>query len=379
MSRPLFLGTPRYVIVWLAVSILLTASSCDSETGPEPEPTTFDRPAMLANWGNNVILPAYEQLLTSVNALKTAADQFADAPSEANLLAARNALKSARSAWQHAAPFQFGPAESLTLRSVLNTYPTNQSQVEDNITSGSYTLGSVAQIAAGGFPAIGYLLYGDDLTDQQVVDLYTQVNAAGRIKYLKDNAAFIQGNVDLVINRWRASNGNYLATFLSTDKAGADVGSSLGEVVNAMVLHFERFVRDGKVGIPAGIRSAGIARPLATEALHGGYSAELAVESMQSLKRLFNGESLQGTDGIGLAENLQSLEAGSLATDINQAFDESITLLNGLVDPLGNQIESDNDKVITTFQKMQELVVLLKVDMTSQLGVTITFQDNDGD
>jgi predicted lipoprotein len=46
---------------------------------------------------------------------------------------------------------------------------------------------------------------------------------------------------------------------------------------------------------------------------------------------------------------------------------------------LSQQIEENNEPVLTSFQELQDLVALLKADLTSVLGITITYQDNDGD
>jgi predicted lipoprotein len=145
-------------------------------------------------------------------------------------------------------------------------------------------------------------------------------------------------------------------------------------MVNAMILHYERFLRDGKIGIPAGVRSAGVPRPTATEAYHGGYSAELAVANLQEFKSLFT-----GGGGSGLDDYLDFMESQDLASDISTGMDQAITDAQALTDPLSENIENDNESVITVFTSLQEILVLLKVDMTSILGITINYQDNDGD
>jgi predicted lipoprotein len=141
-----------------------------------------------------------------------------------------------------------------------------------------------------------------------------------------------------------------------------------------MILHYERFLRDGKIGIPAGVRSAGVPRPTATEAFHGGYSAELMVANLQAFKDLFTGD-----NGLGLDDNLIFLESPTLANDIIAGLDQAISDSQALTDPLSGNIENDNDQVIEVFTSLQQVLVLIKVDMTSILGISITFQDNDGD
>ena len=362
-----------------ALTVLL--ASCDGGTGEEPPPQgEFDRSEMLEHLGNALILPAYEALQGAVNDLDAAAAAFADGPTASNLDEVQGQLKNARLAWQDANLFQFGPAESVALRASLNTYPVDQDQVEANIASGDYTLGTIGNRAAVGFPTLGYLVYGTGTTEEETLAAYTTAaDASKRLAYLQDNIGFIKAAVDGTVDAWAASGDDYIGTFLSQANAGTDVGSSLGMLINAFVLHYERFIRDGKIGIPAGVRSAGVPRPTLTEAYYGGYSAELALANLHAARRMFLGNSLAGAEGLGLDDHLQALDAEALATEIVTEFDEAIAALKALTDPLSEQIEGNNDPVLTAFTELQDVIVLLKADVTSVLGVTITYQDNDGD
>ena len=155
---------------------------------------------------------------------------------------------------------------------------------------------------------------------------------------------------------------------------GTGVGSSLGLMVNAMILHYERFMRDGKIGIPAGVRSAGVPRPTATEAFYGGYSAELAEINIEAFKNLY-----VGGNGSGFDDYLIFIQANTLDNDINTELDEAISDASKLTDPLSQNIEDDNDRVIPGFYQLAGCISAAQVDMTSLLGITITNQDNDGD
>ncbi|WP_412060527.1 imelysin family protein [Rubrivirga sp. IMCC45206] len=357
----------------LVAGLVVVLAACDSGGPGDPPPTPgteFERSAMLTQWADAAIVPAYDALLAASLALQAEADAFAAAPTEASLVEVRAALRAARLAWQDASLFGFGPAEDVALRAALNTYPTDTGKVEANVASGGYTLGTLGNQAAAGFPAMAYLLY--DGTEAEVVAAFADAN---RGAYLRDNAAFVADAVGTVAHGWDG----YRGTFLGPANAGTDVGSALGMVVNGMVLHYERFLRDGSIGIPAGVRSAGVPRPTSVEAVHGGYSAELAVANLRALKRLFLGDALSGAAGTGLDDNLRAVDAGGLADEIVAEFDQAIAALEALRDPLDDQIRTDNAPVLAAFQEMQDVVVLLKADMASVLGVSITFQDNDGD
>jgi len=358
---------------------LIFLESC-TDSGTEADTEFVDRQEQLANVGNNIIIPSYRALQEASASLDVAATAFADDPNESNLTALQNQLKPVRLAWQDANLFQFGPAESLVLRSALNTFPANTDQINSNIESGDYTLGTAENQASTGFPAVGFLLHGVGDTNQEILSAYTDnSNAANRMQYLQDNVDFILNNANAILNAWTSDDGNFIATFLSEQNSGTDVGSSLGMLVNAYILHYERFLRDVKIGIPSGVRSAGVPRASATEAFYAGYSNELAIANLQAVERVFLGTGLNGTGGTGLEENLIALDATSFSDEITAQQNEALTALQGLDDPLSSQIENNNEPVTAAFQEMQDVLVLIKADMASALGVSITFQDNDGD
>ncbi len=364
------------ILVAIALFLGVFFYACDSGGDDDgPAPAEFDRAAMLTNYADNLILTGYRDLQTEVDEYKAAVDAFGSEVTVANLEALQASFKSVRLAWQSVNFFQFGPAETSALRTILNTYPTDKDKIESNIDNGGYTLGSVDNLAAGGFPAVAYLIYGQGQTNQEIVESFTtQPKATERLTYLTDNTEFIKTAVDEVTDSWETTGGDYRAEFLDPSNGGTGTGSSISLLVNALIQHYERFLRDGKIGIPAGVRSAGVPRPTATEAYHGGYSSELVVANLQAFKSL-----LSGGSGSGLDDNLRFLEEDDLVTDIFGGIDQSIAEAQQLSDPLSSDIENDPQPAIDVFTTMQNPLVLIKVDMTSALGITITFQDNDGD
>lgn len=354
--------------------LLLFATACSSSTNSD-KTANFDRTAMLENYGNNIIIPAFEGMQTATDKLQSTAQNFETERTSEQLKALQEALKNARLAWQDVSPFQFGPAESVLLRASLNTYPVDTDKISGNVSSGEYTLETIGNRDAAGLPALGYLLHGVGETSEEILAMYTtDADAQNRLNYLLDNITFIKEKVDTATEDWQASGGDYVGMFLSEDKAGTDVGSSLGMIINSYVLHYERFLRDGKLGIPSGIRSNGYIRPTTTEAYYGGYSVELAIANLEQVQRIFTGANARGLD-----DNLEALNAKDLADEIQTQLNEAQSALEGLNDPLSQQIEENNDPVLSTFEEMQQVVTLIKADMTSILGITITYQDNDGD
>ena len=362
---------------------LVEPTTNPSVTTPTPTPTidlTEVRGEIANNLTNNLIIPAYEQLAIQTTDLADKIEIFSTTPSEASLIEAQTALKNSWLAWQSAAIYMFGPAESVALRKSLNTYPTDTDQIEVNIQSNDYILGSLANQAAVGFPALDYMLNGLAEDNAAIVEQYMAMERSSNRKlYLKDLAEDVQTRVNSSLNGWLASGENYAATFTEDAALGIDVGSSLSIIVNSIDLHFQRFTRDGKVAIPAGVRSAGVPRPKAIEALYGGYSTELLNASLVAYKNLYMGIGVEDKDEESLYDYLVAIDAKDLADDIKTQFETTQTIANQLSDPLGNQIDRDLDAMTNLFIEMQKLVVFFKSDMASLMGISITNQDNDGD
>ncbi len=355
--------------------------------GGDDEPIVtddFDQKGFLLNIGTNLIVPAYAELKAQSDLLYADIQAFVANPNTITLEAARVALLEARLAFQDCTPYQFGPAEELGLASDLNIFPTDKNRIEANIINGNYDLQLLANNATKGFPAIGYLLYGEEKSVEEISNEYLDNEA--RAAYLLDVAELVSTSATAVFNAWDPAMGNYLQEFTSDGALGADAGSSLGKLVNALNLSLERNTRDAKIGIPAGIRSLGIIIPEATEAYYGGYSKQLAIANVLAFKRLFLGDTSNGQSGTGFDDYLQarsgvssSVNEISLDASILAEFDATIALLEAIGDPLSASIAVDAAPAQQVFAQLQKLSVLLKTDMASILGVVISYQDNDGD
>ena len=100
---------------------------------------------------------------------------------------------------------------------------------------------------------------------------------------------------------------------------------------------------------------------------------------MKAIERMYNGNNLNNSPGIGLDDHLVGIGAADLDNAIQQQISNSISALQGLSDPLSENIINNQTQVEAAYAELQKLIVLFKVDMPSRLGVLITYQDNDGD
>ncbi len=363
----------RQLIV-MAICVLISCGKDDPMGGPS-EPgldLAAERQAMAVHVSDHFIKPAYENLALEMQALANATNAFTTERSEHTLEGLRAALKSTWLSWQEAAIYQFGPTENNALRAALNLYPSDEEKIEGNIAAGTYTFGSIANKGAEGLPALDYLVNAG--AAEMIMADFEQ---SARVDYLLALVEEMVDAVQAVQQQW--SDGTFLPDFTSDQSRGTDVGSAVGQLTNAIDLHFQRFLRDGKVAIPSGVRSAGVPRPKAVESLHGGYGRDLLVRGIEAYQDLFEGRGIDDKSGPSYYRYLESLDQAGIVTDLRARFGEALARSKGLHSDFAVQIEMGNQALVDVFLNLQEIVTLIKSDMASVMGITITNQDNDGD
>ncbi|GAB3564251.1 imelysin family protein [Spirosoma luteolum] len=373
----------------LVTTLLVWACSTGStnEITPSPQPgdqASTDRKAMLTNLADNIILPAYANFKTSFGTMLAKSDAFAASPNQTTLTEFRQAWARAYTDWQKVELFDVGPAEQYTLRNFFNIYPANTTGIEEYIAAGAGALDVPAAYPRQGFPAIDYLINGLGTTDQAILARYTTAaDAAKRLAYLKR----VTGQMNLVFGQvytdW--TTGGYRDKFIGC--TSLDAGCSTSKLVNGYVMHYERFIRSGKIGIPSGAMTNGVIAPDKIEALYAkDLSLTLARTAHQAYIDFFNGKGVTtGTEGPSLKTYLTGLGAKdsktgtALADLINAQFTASSQQLNSLKGPLATELATNNAAVVQVYTEMQKAVRMLKVDMTTAMSITITYTDNDGD
>lgn len=366
----------------LAVTMFFGCGKNDTKSD-ETDKNTVDRAALLANLADQIIVPSYTNFKVSFDKMLADVNTFAAQPNDANLKLLRESWEAAYISWQTVELFDFGPGQTYALRSYFNIYPTSETAIQANISSGNANLDLPANYAAQGFPALDYLLNGVGTTDAAIVAYYTaSTEGAKRINYLKKVSTQMNTVFANVYNAWK---GDFATTFKS--KTAIDAGSSTSTMINGFVLNYERYIRSGKIGIPSGAMTAGTTHPESVEAYYKkDLSLTLAKTAQQASFDFYNGKAANANkNGYSIKDYLTSLgnkDASSgklLSTLISEQFDVCSTKLTSLNNNLYNQVLNSNQGMVDTYNEMQKLVRLLKVDMTSAMSITITYTDNDGD
>jgi len=313
--------------------------------------------------------------------LKSNVVSFNASPSISTLQNVREEWKNACINWQTVSFIDFGPALDISLKSQTNIFPTDTILINANISSGTYDLQVPSNFDAKGFQAIDYLLFGTGNNDQEIVDYFISTTEAKN--YLTTVTNELKTNATTVLSNWTST---YKDIF-KNNNADNSQGSAVSNLVNALSAHYETYVRKGKVGLPAGVFNGFSQQPMPghVEGLYSGYSIDFSIAVMQAINKYIKGNHFSTNNaGQGLDDYINFVAAkdangNALETTIDSQITTITTALSSHSNPLSDEVTNNSTQVLATYQEMQKLVPLIKVDLTSALGVLVTYQDNDGD
>lgn len=365
MSISNFIGFCSKVLLATLAGVLFVSCEDDSTLNTKVD---FDRKAMLTHWADNIVLPAFEEFNSQVQKLSANTDAFVANDGTVTLATLQQQFKTAYLAFQRIKSFETGPSEDVSFRASLNTYPTDTAKIANNIGNKNYNLVAASQLNARGFPAMDYLLFGNN----------TNIESSDDSKaYLKALVQDIQLLTTTVNQNWKAHRNEFI------NASGTDIGSSLGQMVNAINKDYE-LIKNAKIGFPAGKKTLGKPYPHTCEGYYGGYSIQLAQANIEAIFNFFRGTSFNGAQqGPSLADYLIALKAKHNGEDLDVAitnqFQAALGALAAVPEPFSQSVVNETEKVDEAYLQIQRNVVLLKTDMPSAMGVLITYQDNDGD
>ena len=327
--------------------------------------------AVLDNYGPK-ITGQYGDLKSETTLLLARANDFLSSEAIEDFLLVQEQLKTCRKQWFNVSMFDFGPAFNLDLRLSINTFPIDTAAVA-NLVNESAIINPAND--EKGFLAIEWMLHRDNAFELLTDGINDEQEAAALIWYCND----INSLVNAVHDAWQ--NG-YESNFINN--TGASAGSGMSLLVNNYIQDYERLKRQ-RVALPLGLLTLGIPLNSHVESPYAGYSVELMNSQMASSILYFQGWDQSVENSYGLDDAIKSVNAtwGEESTPLElvilQRYSDAQVALNSLSDPFQIQIEEDPETVETVYNALQSVVPLIKADMPSALGISITFADNDGD
>jgi predicted lipoprotein len=360
----------------LSVVLVLFYISCSKKSNPTDEPTAngFDKTAMLTNYADNLIIPAYEQTQQKLALLQTAVTAFLATPNATTQAALKIVFKDTYLQVERISVLEFGPSRNNSFIGFINTLPANTMKkvgektdlaiMEDNIASGSWNLAQNSAIHQQGLPALDYLFFANDALAK-----FTNANSANRKKYVQDILDRNKSLLDQTLNTWKST---YRSQFIANTKSNS--GSPISFMLNQFAYEMD-MLKGPRIGWPFGTQSGGVQFPELCEAYYSGFSLDLAIENMNGLKNIFTG----GSSGKGISDLLVALGNKPLRDEILSQFSVVDAKLKAIPAPLSSALANNKPAIEDTNKEIQLLLRLIKTDAVSKLGVQISYVDNDGD
>jgi hypothetical protein len=339
---------------------------------------------MFTNYADNLILPAYNDYGTSLSSLQTALDNFKTTSDLTTLTALQSAFLNVYDKWQTCEIYEkTAPADAVMALENINFYPTRVDSVNAYIARNENTVAVIKSKYKNdkGLPAIEYLLFNRNNDNQQILNRYTtDVNAASYKAYLSSLVANLIEINTTILNDWNTS---YRASFI--ENVGTDAAGAFSVLANSVAQRADDLKRH-QVGIPAGysgnVATANI-YPYAVQGYYTKKSITYMLATLDNMKNVMYGKS-NLSDGTGLYDYLKTLNitstfGGNLADDIIAQIDVCKVKVNECGPEYEQTLIDNRTKADALFLETKKLLVLMKVDLPSAFGVSITYTDSDGD
>jgi predicted lipoprotein len=287
-------------------------------------------------------------------------------PSIAALDAARASFRRALLAWRRAACFGAGPLVETSALVRAAFWPVRTVALEQ-VLSGSGALDDrfVAELGVDlkGLYALEYLLFPPG--SAQVAGGLAAAGATRRRRL----ATLLARSVATHAVRVKHALGDgeaYAERFASGGQA------SLSQVVERLVMSVEH-VASQRFALVLELEKNGMLKPGLVEGAPSGTSQALACTELVAAERLYRGRA-----GRGL-EALAGVTAPAVRARVDERFARALAAARAVGAPLEVAARTSRAALAAAATAAKELELALKVDLTSALGVTITFSATDGD
>jgi hypothetical protein len=361
----------------LLICLSILATSCGSKKNNPTD--SFDRQAMLTHYADEMIRPAYSALAFSLSSLETSVNTFNNTPEEGWLAQVQTVWKESYREWMRAVAYNFGPAGEEGLRKGLveeiGTFPASETKINEAISAGAWNLNDFNRDARG-FLAVEYLIFGKNQSQAEIAALFAA--DANRRNYLLALVQDIRQRITIVNDGW--NNQNYRNEFVEND--GTDSGSSTSALYNEFVRSYEA-IKNFKLGLPMGKRPGQTqAEPQLVEAYYSGQTLPMMKAHLETIEDIWRGRTRSGFDGPGFRDYLETVQGGPELITSTEA--QLILLKNALnavpENPaVSEQISGNNAPLEALYVELSKMTRYFKSDMSSLLGIAITYSSGDGD
>ncbi len=333
-----------------------------------------DFAAFNAAFGAKIVLPAFDHLIEATTAFAKATDAFAAKTDPVSLDAVKKGFNDVADAWASSQQFRIGALAQEQRAERFAYWPERRNVVEkqinallavqgqDGLAADQFANGSVA---VQGLPVLERILYGDD-KGQHLLGGDKAERRRAIVVAIANNLKVIASDAQKI----------WMENLKDTTKAANIFAANPGEGVAQSytnLLTITQIVAEQKLGAPLGGADVANAKPKAAEQWRSGRSLRNIQLNLETAKTSVLAPG-------GFADLLPAEQAG-LKNDVAKAFDDAIAAIRPIGDDLSSAVTNHNNRKTVTalLVKVNHLRDLLRQQMPSALGVTLGFNELDGD
>lgn len=359
---------------------------------------SFDRVTLIKNVLNNVVLPRHDQFEAEALVLKETIRAFIARPTTETLVATQDAWRRASDTW--AGCQFFSSQEAILIQNQISKWPTNTEFIEKFIAEEDILDAAfVASIGSSskGLPAIEYLLF--DPVDGNETILTTMADGlagAQRSAYLVGLGDNLYDNAIAARAYWSVEpNSDGTSGPIGKLMVEAESSGNVRPVMQILMNGVSEQLEDLLNLNLRGIVSAELGMPIVVEAPYSNYSLSHITESIQTFQLIYAGGPTEAD--LGLDDYIKFLELDyteelmsshiqtptpdhkgkPLADVVYLRIDELLAELEKVEEPLAESIVNAPQSVQDAYDAVLRLLILVRVDMVNNFGVTLTFNDGD--
>jgi predicted lipoprotein len=316
----------------------------------------------------NVVASNTREVLRASERLLESTSKLAASPALETLLATRRAWRPALLAWKGAQCFRQGPMveTSALLRAAF--WPARPPAIDGVLASERAVddaLVAELGVDAKGLYALEYLLFPLDLDDSHAAARFAGGSGLRRAELAHALARSIHRYAELASRRLGTGD-DYAGRFA---KAGNESLSTLlaeliATVENVCVQRLDYVLK---------LAESRLLKPREVEGWPSALSHEIALTQVVGSERLYAGG---GSGGLSL---LTRVVAPAVDERVRAGYREALAAVRALGSPLERVVHSNRPLLERAAQATKQLEITMKVELTSALGVTLTFASADGD
>ncbi|MEM7034966.1 MAG: imelysin family protein [Chloroflexota bacterium] len=350
-----------------------TTPTAEPDVEPVEEPTIFvDRQTMLTQIVEQSILPLHEALVIETILLEETAHQFQSDTTVENLDKLQTQWQSTALAW--AKVEHLGFRFTMIIHNQIKKWPVKLKFIEKFIADETIVLDEPYIESIGstskGITAIEYLIFQPEMSQAEVVETLT--NQPRRVAYMVASTENLSQKSQKLLELWSPDGANRAQAFIDADFSDDNLQGSISMLANEMIVQIEELantrLNDPRKG------AGGAPDPNAVESPYAQFSAPLMANNLRGLQQTFES---------GLDDYLDFLQRDQtesyLSERISQQFETAIFAVDAISPSVYTAVLDNPDTVTQAFEEVKTLLILFKVDMAGQMGITVTFSDNDGD